>query len=259
MDRGGKPLQPTGLPYGIIAHCTPYVIRQQSLPRVGLLYSIFRGVCSCQNCQTILDNHCLRRPDSVQLSTVPATLQKVIGSGDAFEGMWIGTFPRRANASPTTFQALACVYAHLHTGLASHYRGVPPRCFSQATSSRSGRMSPPFGGLGLLLPAELSIEAMVEIDTGIVVGIRFIAAGQTSVELSPTRLLSASGTNREPLSSRPASAAPLRRLPRIDLNGDHTLGVHLLTGDLIDLSPQLIGLLAIESSGFTASFWFDLA
>jgi hypothetical protein len=63
-----------------------------------------RGVNSCQNRQTILDNSCLRRPDSVQLSTVPATLQKVIGSGDALEKMRIGTFSRRANASPTTFE-----------------------------------------------------------------------------------------------------------------------------------------------------------
>jgi hypothetical protein len=149
------------------------------------LVRLFRGVCSCQNCLTILDNHCLRRPDPVQLSTVPATLQKVIGSGDALEGMWIGTSPRRANASPTTFQALACVYAHLHTGLASHHRGVPPRCLSQATSSRSGRVSTPFGGLGFLLPAELSIETVVEIDAGIVIGLSFITAGQAAEELSP--------------------------------------------------------------------------
>jgi len=179
--------------------------------------SLDSGVCSCQNCQTILDNHCLRRPDSVQLSTVPATLQKVIGSGAALEGMWIGTFPIGPARAPPP-----CVYAHLHTGLASHQRGVPPRCFSQATSSRSGRVSTPFGGLGFLLPAELSIEAMVEIDTGIVVGLSFIAAGQTIGRAFPPRSdFSASGANREPLSSRPASGAPLRRLPRIDLNSDH--------------------------------------
>jgi hypothetical protein len=60
------------------------------------------GVNSCQNCVTIFDNSCLRRLDSVQLSAVPATVQKVIGSGAALEEMWIGTFPRQANASPTT-------------------------------------------------------------------------------------------------------------------------------------------------------------
>jgi hypothetical protein len=72
--------------------------------------SLDSGVCSCQNCQTILDNHCLRRPDSVQLSTVPATLQKVIGSGAALEGMWIGTFPHRASASPTTLRVCSFAY-----------------------------------------------------------------------------------------------------------------------------------------------------
>jgi hypothetical protein len=46
-------------------------------------------------------------------------------------------------------------------------------------------VSTPFGGLRFPLPAQLSIEAMVEIHTGVVIGIRFIAAGQTSEELSP--------------------------------------------------------------------------
>jgi hypothetical protein len=55
----------------------------------------------CQQLPKIVDNprqSCLRRPDSVQLPTVPATLQKVIESGAAREGMRFGTFPLWANA-----------------------------------------------------------------------------------------------------------------------------------------------------------------
>jgi hypothetical protein len=46
-------------------------------------------------------------------------------------------------------------------------------------------VSTPFGGLGFLLPAELSIETVVEIDAGIVIGLSFITAGQAAEELSP--------------------------------------------------------------------------
>jgi hypothetical protein len=96
----------------------------------------------------------------------------------------------RSPFGPTRAPPLLIVYAHLHTGMASNHRGVPPGCFSQATCSRSGRVtslaSPVRRISRFLLPAELTIEAMVEIDTGIVVGLSFIAAGQTAEEFAPT-------------------------------------------------------------------------
>jgi len=92
----------------------------------------------------------------------------------------------RSPVGPARAPPLLSVYAHLHTGMVCHHRGVPPTDFSQATCSRSGRVSTPFGDPRFLLPAKLSIEAMVKIHTGIVIGLSFIAAGQTSEELSPT-------------------------------------------------------------------------
>ncbi len=86
---------------------------------------------------------------------------------------------------PTRAPPLLNVHAHLHAGLASDQRGCPPGCFSQATCSRSGRVSTPlFGGLSFPLPAELAIEAMVQIHAGIVVGLRFIVANEAAEELA---------------------------------------------------------------------------
>jgi hypothetical protein len=44
--------------------------------------------------------------------------------------------------------------------------------------------TPLFGGLSFPLPAELAIEAMVQIHAGIVVGLRFIVANEAAEELA---------------------------------------------------------------------------
>ena len=71
------------------------------------------GVNSCPKSLTILDMCCLRRPDPVQLSKVPATFRKVIESGVALEVMRIGTSLLRASESPTTLvRVCSSAYGH---------------------------------------------------------------------------------------------------------------------------------------------------
>ena len=87
------------------------------------------------------------------------------------------------------------------------------------------------------MPAQLTIEAVVQVNTGIVVSVGFIATGGASEELAPTLFDLLSGANREPLTFRATAGAVLRCSPGIYLNGDCGFGERFFTGEPIDLPP----------------------
>ena len=109
------------------------------------------------------------------------------------------------------------------------------------------------------MPAQLIVKAVVQVDAGIVVSMSFIATDSTLEELAPTLFDPPSCAKGEPLTFRAAAGAVLRCAPRIDLRGDRGLLKRFLPGELIDLSPQLVRLFAVEPSGFACSFGLDLA
>jgi hypothetical protein len=63
--------------------------------------------------------------------------------------------------------------------------------------------------LRFLLPAQLTIEAVMQVRAGIMVSMGFIATGNTAEELPPALYDSLSGANGEPLTLRAAAGAIL--------------------------------------------------
>lgn len=152
-----------------------------------------------------------------------------------------------------------CVSAHPQTGLACHQRGVPPAGFSHPTSSRTGRCVGSATPLKGRLPMIFAVERPVNIGRGIEVSLCFILADRAPEQFASTSRDPLTCAQGEPLPMRAATSAILTGAMWIDLHRDRFLRIDLFTGEPIDLSPQLVRLLAIEPSGLAYSPRLDLA
>src|SRR5689334_12634014 len=88
---------------------------------------------------------------------------------------------------------------------------------------------------------------------GIKVRLCFVVADWAPEQFSPTSCDPLPSAQGEPLPFRATMSTILTGAMRIDLHRDCSLGIDLLFGEPIDLSPHLVRLFAIEPSGFAPS------
>lgn len=166
----------------------------------------------------IVDNAVLAALIRSSLPEFLPNISKSSNQGPPARVIRTGTSPMRASNSPTTL----IMHAHLHAGMTCHHWGVPPTGFSQATCSHSGRVTSLVSPVGLRfrLPAHLTIEAVMQVDTGVMVSVILISASRAAEELTPAPFDPLPCAKREPLAFRSTAGAVLRRAPGIDLYSD---------------------------------------
>src|SRR5262245_46592878 len=106
---------------------------------------------------------------------------------------------------------------------------------------------------------QLAEEAVMHIDAGVEVGMTLVATRGAAEELAPCARHPLTSPQAEPQPFGATAGAILTGAMRIDFNTHDPVRIRLCFRKLVDFASELIGLLAIASSGCTPSFGFDRA
>src|SRR5262249_55887522 len=109
------------------------------------------------------------------------------------------------------------------------------------------------------LPMPLPVETTMEVDRGIEIGLDLVVTDRAAEQLAPALLHAASGTEREPLTLRTTAGTILTGPMRIELHRHRFVDIRFFFGQVVDLPPQLIRLLAVQPPRLAASFGQDPA
>jgi hypothetical protein len=172
-----------------------------------------RGINSCPNSQTILDNSVLAALDQSGLPAFFPHPNRLLTPGHVRESVQVGTCPLWTSDSPTT---LTCMLICIRAWPAS--TGCPSTGISHPTCSRIGRQHWSAASFEARLPMPLVEKRAMHIHAGVEVSVRFIGAHGTSEELSPFRFDALPSVEGEPLPLSSASRAILARSVGIYLN-----------------------------------------